>query len=76
MKRPVHFLEVFPVDVGVYFRGGDVGMAEEFLENADVRAAFEKVGGEGVTEGVGAGVLGNARQNDILMENLPRIPCG
>ena len=37
MKRPVHLLEVFPVDVGEDFRGGNVGVAEEFLRDADVR---------------------------------------
>jgi len=39
--------------VGVDHGGFDVFVAEEFLNGADVVAGFEKVGGEGMTEGVG-----------------------
>lgn len=40
-------------DVGVDHGGFDVFVAEEFLDGADVVAALEEVGGEGVAEGVG-----------------------
>jgi len=42
-------------DVGVNFGGGDAGVAEEFLDEADVDAVFEKVGGERMAEGMDAG---------------------
>lgn len=53
------------VDVGVDLGGDDVGVAEEFLDDAEVGAAGEEVGGEGVAEGVGvdgadAGTFGHA----------------
>ena len=35
-------------DVGIDLSGGDVGVAEEFLDGADIVAGFEEVGGEGV----------------------------
>ena len=44
-------------DVGVELGGGDVFMAEKFLDGADIGAGFEEVGGEGVAEGVGAGAF-------------------
>ncbi len=46
-------LEAVGVDVGVDLGGGDVGVSEEFLDDAEVGAAGEEVGGEGVAEGVG-----------------------
>jgi hypothetical protein len=33
--------------------GFDVGVAEQFLDGADVFSGFEQMGGEGVAEGVG-----------------------
>ena len=39
-------------DVGVAFGGAEAGVAEEFLDVADVGAVFEEVGGESVAEGV------------------------
>ena len=41
------------VDVGVDLRGGHVGVAEELLDDTEVCAGREQVGGEGVPEGVG-----------------------
>ncbi len=38
----------------------DVPMAEQLLYGPDVVAAFEQVGGKGMTERVGSGVLGPA----------------
>jgi hypothetical protein len=41
-------------DVGVDHGGGDVAVAEELLDGADVVAGFQQVGGEGMAEGVAA----------------------
>ena len=46
-------------DVGVDHGGADIGVAEEFLDGADVVAVFEQVGGEGVPEGVAVDALGD-----------------
>jgi hypothetical protein len=45
-------------DVGVDHGGGDVAVAEELLDGADVVASLEEVGGKGVAEGVAANALG------------------
>lgn len=49
--------EAFLIDVGVDLGGGDVGVAEEFLNDAKVGPVFEEVGREGVSEKVGVDVL-------------------
>ncbi len=38
------------VDMGVDLRGGDVGMAEQHLQCAQIGAAFEQMRGEGVAQ--------------------------
>ena len=47
--------------MGVDHGGGDVAVAEELLDGADVVAAFEEVGGEGVAEGVAGDSFGEVR---------------
>jgi hypothetical protein len=44
--------------------GGDLGVAEEFLDGADVIAGFEEMGGEGVAEGVAADWFGDLGELD------------
>ena len=51
-------------DVGVDHSRGDVLMAEELLDRADVAAVFEQVGSEGMAEGVACGALRDARRED------------
>jgi hypothetical protein len=41
-------------DVGVDFGRFYIGMSHEFLDDADVDAVFQHVGGEGMPEGVAA----------------------
>ncbi len=43
-------------DMGIGFGGGDAGMAEEFLDDAEIGPVFEEVGGEGMSEHVGGHV--------------------
>jgi hypothetical protein len=50
-------------DVGVDHRGADLLVAKQLLDRADIIASFQKVGREGVTEGVGRDVLWNSGSN-------------
>ena len=50
----VDFSHVVGGDVGVDLGGDEVGVAEEFLDGAEVGAVVEEVGGEGVAQGVRA----------------------
>lgn len=54
------FAEVVVGDVGVDLGGRDVGVAEEGLDGAKVGAVHKEVGGEGVAQGVGGDVFGDA----------------
>lgn len=47
-------------DVEVDHGGGDVGVAEEGLDGADVGSGFEEVCGKGVAEGVGGDAFGDS----------------
>ena len=48
----------FVEDVGVDLGGVEVGVAEEFLDGAEIVVVFGEVGREAVAEGVGGGGLG------------------
>ena len=58
--------------MGVDHGRGDVLVAEEFLDRAEVAAVLEPVGGEGMAEGVAGGAL-RARAIDLAKRVLS---CG
>ena len=45
-----HALEPVFCDMGVDFRGGDIGMAQQSLHAAQIRPAFHQMGGEGMAQ--------------------------
>ena len=49
MKFFMDRVESLLIDVGIDLRGGDIGMAEQFLNDAQVGATAEQVGSEAVT---------------------------
>ena len=57
-------------DLGVDYGGFDVAVTEEFLNSADVVAALEEVGGEGVAEGVATDALCNNCRSHGLFEGF------
>ena len=58
------------VEVGIDHGGFDVFVAEEFLDGADVVAALEEVGGEGVAEGVATDALRDGCRSHGLFEGF------
>ena len=62
--------EAVLVDVGVDLGGGDVGMAEHFLDDSEVGAVVEEVGGEAVAELVGMDFLGEASSGGAFVDDL------
>ena len=62
--------EAVLVDVGVDLGGGDVGVAEHFLDDAEVGAVVEEVGGEAVAELVGMDFLGEASSGGAFVDDL------
>ena len=57
-------------DVDVDHGGFDVFVAEEFLDGADVAAALEEVGDEGVAEGMATDALRNGGRSHGLLEGF------
>ena len=62
--------EAILVDVGVELGGGDVGVAEHFLDDAEVGAVVEEVGGEAMAELVGMDFLGEASGGGAFVDDL------
>ena len=54
--------------MGVDLGGADVAVAQEFLDGADIVAAFQQMGGKGVAEGVAAGPLCDAGEHDGVFD--------
>lgn len=63
------FAEVLVGDVGVDLGGGDVGVAEETLDGAEVGTVHKEVGGEGVAERVGSDVFGDAGGAGVFFDD-------
>src|SRR5215208_37398 len=76
MELLVDGAQVLAVDVGVDLRRGDVGVAEHLLHGAQVGAALQQVGGEGVAERVGRDVLLDSGSLDVLLQDLPGAHAG
>jgi len=66
----VDLAEAVAVDVGVDLCGGDVCVSQEVLDDAEVGAAGEQVGGECVAQEVGVDVL-EPRGVGVLADDLP-----
>ena len=62
--------EAVLVDVGVDLGGGDIGVAEHFLDDAEVGAVVEEVGGEAVAELVGMDFLVEASGGGAFVDDL------
>ena len=82
MEVADHPLQALVEDVGVDLGRGDVGVPEEFLHDAQVRAVLQEVTGEGVAQDVRADPVGtkSGEGGDILevaREGLPgqKITC-
>lgn len=64
------FAQAGAVDVGVDLGGGYAFVAEHGLDGAEVGSALEEVGGEGVAEGVGRDVAGDARLGAEFLDEV------
>ena len=62
-------LDKFFINMRINLRGADVGVAQQFLQNAQVHACLQAVGGKTVAEGVGLHLLGQVGR--VLLHDLP-----
>jgi len=70
------FAETVTGNVGVDFRRADSGVAEQFLDNAEIGAMLQKMGGETVAEHVGSNVASEAGTTDALFDAEPKCNGG
>jgi hypothetical protein len=61
--------EFVDAQVGVALGGGQTGMAQQFLDAAQVGAGFQQVGGEAVAQHVRVDALGQPGQGGELVED-------
>src|SRR3990172_11716461 len=59
------FLELGIGDVSVDLGGGDVSMAQQFLDGPDIGASAQEVGRKGVTQGMSRRVGRNSRRQCV-----------
>ena len=76
MKFPVRVFEAVLIDVGVDLRRGNVGVAEHFLDYAQVCAVREKVCGKAVAHFVRMDVLFEAAGRGALEEDAAQALAG
>src|ERR1039457_6839631 len=63
-------------DVGIDFGRADAGMAEQLLNDAQVRAVIEQMGGKAVAQHVGGDVAGDAGPAGAVFDGQPQSAGG
>ena len=71
MEFGVNGFESVPGDVGVDLSSGNIGMAEKFLDNAQVRAALEEMRRERMAKRMRSDGLSNAGKPCVFFDHLP-----
>ncbi len=71
MEPAVHALQMVPGNVGINLSGRDVGMAEQFLHDAQIRSPLQQVGREGMSERMGRNRFGDTGFFRVFFDLLP-----
>src|SRR5258708_11469819 len=72
----MHLAETFAFDVGIDLGGADAGMAEEFLDDAQIGAVFEEVSGEAMPQHVRGDISANPGSPGALLDPQPERDGG
>ena len=72
----MHLAQSLAGDVRINFRGADAGVAEEFLDHPQVRAVFQQVRGEAVSQHVRRNVARDAGAPDAVLDAQPERDGG
>ena len=67
----MNLAEALAGHVGVDLRRANPGVPQQFLDDPEVRAVFEQMGGKAVTEHMRRHVSGDAGQPDAMLDPLP-----
>src|SRR5258706_4721320 len=76
MGRVVHAHQVLRAHVGVALGRGETAVAQQLLDETEIRARPQHVGGEAVAEGVGRDPLGDAGAPRAGADDAQRAPRG
>src|SRR4029079_19703570 len=71
MELTMYRSKIFAIHVRIDLRRRDVRVPEHLLDGAEVGAAFEEMGGEGVAEGVRRNRLCDAGPVDVAAGDFP-----
>ena len=70
MAGRMDLLQLLNADLGVNLGGGEFGVAEELLDEADVGSVFEHQGGAGVTQKVARAAFAEFGGVDVIADEL------
>src|SRR6185369_2779720 len=62
VRALIHCQKPLAVDAGIDLRGRERGVAEQFLDRAQIAAAAEQMGGEGMPQRMRRGAVGQAER--------------
>lgn len=69
MKIFVDISQLFVRHMCVDLGGGDIGVAEEGLDGAEVGAVAQQIGGERMADSVGSNLFGNAGFDGVVFDD-------
>ena len=72
MEFLMNRFEALGIDVCIDLGGGDIGMAEHFLDDAQRSAVLQQMAGKRVAQGVRRHVFHNARFLGVFLDDLPQ----
>jgi hypothetical protein len=71
VKAAVHVAKVLLIDMRVDLGGRDIGVSEQFLDDAEIGSVAEKVGGEGMPQEVRVNIRLDPGHLRPLLHDLP-----
>ena len=69
----MHLFQLLDADLGVVLRGAQLVVAEELLDEPDIRPAFEHQGGAGVAQQVARAALADVGGIDVVADELGEV---
>ena len=76
MKLPMHGFKPLLIDMRIDLRGGNIGVAQHFLDDPQVRAVPEQMRRETVPQKVWINVLVQPCPLRVFFHDLPDTGCG
>src|SRR6476620_6686447 len=76
MKLPMHGFKPLLIDMRIDLRGGNIGVAQHFLDDPQISAVAKKVCRETVPEKVWVNIFLQAGATRVVFYNLPDTRCG